>query len=171
MTEVRVRPEAPADRPAIRSVVLEAFRADDHPEPPEADLIDALRDSDAWLPELSMVAERDGEVVAHALLSRVTVGPDARPALSLGPVAVRPAHQNEGLGTAVVRAALDTARAAGETLVVVLGEPAYYGRFGFTAADRYGLTAPWSGSPYWQALAWAEVEPGEVAYPQPWHDL
>jgi putative acetyltransferase len=168
---VRVRPEEPADRPAIRSVVLDAFRADDHPEPPEADLIDALRGTDAWLPELSVVAERDGEVVAHALLTRVTVGADARPALALGPVAVRPAHQGGGLGTAVVRAALDAARAAGETLVLVLGAPEYYGRFGFTAAAERGVTGPWGADRHWQLLAWGEVEPGEVAYPQPWHDL
>ena len=171
MTEVRVRAEEPDDRPAIRTVVLEAFRADDHPEPPEADLIDALRDSAAWLPALSVVAERDGEVVAHALLTRVTVGDDARPALALGPVAVRPAHQGVGLGTAAVRAALDAARAAGETLVLVLGEPEYYGRFGFTNAQEQGFTGPWGSGRHWQAMAWGEVAPGEVAYPQPWHDL
>jgi len=171
MTEVRVRPEEPADRAAIRAVVLEAFRADDHPEPPEADLIEALRDSDAWLPALSVVAERDGVVVAHALLTRVTVGDEARPALALGPVAVRPARQGHGLGTAVVRAALDTARDAGETLVVVLGEPEYYGRFGFTGAAAQGFTGPWGSGRHWQALAWGEVAPGEVRYPQPWHDL
>ena len=101
--------------PAIRAVVAAAFATAENPEPVEPGLVDDLRESDAWLPALSMVGERDGEVVAHALLSRVTVEPGGVPALVLGPVAVRPAEQGTGLGTAVVRAALDAARDGGET--------------------------------------------------------
>lgn len=173
MTEIRVRPEEPADVAAIRAVVRAAFTAPDRPDPGEPGLVDALRDSDAWLPGLSMVAERDGEVVAHALLTRVTVTPGALSALSLslGPVAVRPADQRSGFGAAVVRGALDAARAAGEGLVVVLGSAEYYGRFGFGPAT--GLTAPWSGSEHWQALTLdgSRVPAGEVRYPAPWFAL
>jgi len=172
VTDIRVRPEEPADVPAIRAVVAAAFATAENPEPVEPGLVDDLRESDAWLPALSMVGERDGEVAAHALLSRVTVEPGGVAALSLGPVAVRPADQNTGLGTAVVRAALDAARESGETLVVVLGEPAYYRRFGFVPSAA--LTAPWSGSEYWQALALDPVGAGItgfVRYPQPWAGL
>jgi putative acetyltransferase len=166
VTGIRVRPEGPADVAAIRAVLKAAF-----PTPVEAGLVDALRDSPAWLPGLSIVGERDGDVVAYALLTRVTVEPGGRPALALGPVAVRPAYQRTGLGVAVVYAALDAARDRDETLVLVLGDPGYYRRFGFVPAT--GLTAPWSGTPHWQVLTLDGSEPptGEVRYPPPWFAL
>jgi putative acetyltransferase len=95
-------------------------------------------------------------VVGYALLSRVRVKADEVPvpALALGPVAVAPHRQRVGHGTAVVQAALDAATELGERLVVVLGDPAFYRRFGFTRADRLGLTSPWSGlGEPWQAGA------------------
>jgi putative acetyltransferase len=172
VTQIRVRPEEPADVAAIRSVVAAAFTTADTSVTVEPGLIEELRDCDAWLPALSIVGERDGEVVAHALLSRVTVEPGGVPALVLGPVAVRPADQNTGLGTAAVRAALDAARDSGERLVLVLGEPSYYRRFGF--APTTALTSPYSGSEHWQSLA---LDPavadltGVVVFPPPWHGL
>ncbi|MFI7235413.1 GNAT family N-acetyltransferase [Streptomyces cyaneofuscatus] len=128
------RPETAADREAVHAVNSAAFPTRD-----EADLVDALRaDADAWLPHLSYVAEApDGSVAAYALLTRCRVG-DA-PALALAPVATSPAHQRQGAGQAVVRAALDAARMHGEALVVVLGHPDYYPRFGFGPASRHGI--------------------------------
>lgn len=128
------RPETAADREAVHAVNSAAFPTRD-----EADLVDALRaDAEAWLPELSYVAEApDGSVAAYALLTRCRVG-DA-PALALAPVATSPAHQRQGAGQAVVRAALDAARVRGEALVVVLGDPEYYARFGCVPASRYGI--------------------------------
>jgi putative acetyltransferase len=172
VVDIRVRPERPADVPAIRSVLTAAFTTADTSVVVEPGLVDELRDSDAWLPALSMVGERDGEVVAHALLSRVVVEPGEVPALVLGPVAVRPADQRTGLGTAVVRAALDAARDSGETLVLVLGEPSYYRRFGF--APTTALTSPYSGNEYWQSLsldASAAGLTGFVVFPPPWNGL
>ncbi|MEI5097442.1 bifunctional class I SAM-dependent methyltransferase/N-acetyltransferase [Streptomyces sp. PmtG] len=132
----RTRPEAAdgADRAAVHAVNAAAF-----PTEAEADLVDALRaDPDAWLEGLSYVAETaDGEVVAHALITRCHV--DGAPALCLAPVAALPAYQRSGAGTAVVRAVLRAARARGEHLVLVLGHPEYYPRFGFTPASRYGI--------------------------------
>ncbi|MCX4656468.1 bifunctional class I SAM-dependent methyltransferase/N-acetyltransferase [Streptomyces microflavus] len=128
------RPEAAADREAVHAVNTAAF-----PTREEADLVDALRaDPDAWLPGLSYVAEApDGSLAAYALLTRCRVG-DA-PALALAPVATSPAHQRQGAGQAVVRAVLDAARVRGEALVVVLGHPDYYPRFGFGPASRHGI--------------------------------
>ncbi|NEA05708.1 N-acetyltransferase, partial [Streptomyces sp. SID10116] len=105
----------------------------------EADLVDALRaDPDAWLPGLSYVAEApDGSVAAYALITRCRV--DGAPALALAPVATLPEHQGTGAGTAVVRAVLDAARARGERIVLVLGHPSYYPRFGFKPASGYGI--------------------------------
>ncbi|KUH38158.1 MULTISPECIES: GNAT family N-acetyltransferase [Streptomyces] len=131
------RPETDADRAAVHAVNAAAF-----PTPAEADLVDALRaDPDAWLPGLSYVAEApDGSVAAYALITRCRVG-DA-PAAALAPVAVAPAHQRRGAGQAVVRAVLEAARLRGERLVLVLGHPEYYPRFGFAPASRYGIRPP-----------------------------
>ncbi|MEV0601599.1 N-acetyltransferase [Streptomyces sp. NPDC050315] len=133
----RTRPEASGDAAAVRKVNLAAF-----PTAEEADLVDALRaDRDAWLDGLSWVAEApDGTVAAHALLTRCHVG--GEPALALAPCAVLPEHQRAGAGSAAIRAALDAARARGERLVVVLGHPGYYPRFGFRPASRWGISAP-----------------------------
>ncbi|MGC5053847.1 GNAT family N-acetyltransferase [Micromonospora sp. DT48] len=178
MTTLRLRPEDPADTGAIRRVLAAAFARPDVAVPPEVRLVDELRGSDAWLPELAMVAEYGGEIVAYALLSRVMVksGTSTTPALALGPVAVAPHRQRIGLGTSVVQAALEAATELGERLVVVLGDPAYYRRFGFSRADQMGLTSPWSGlGEPWQALvlppATSDEPPppqGEVVFPPPW---
>ncbi|MFD3870555.1 GNAT family N-acetyltransferase [Streptomyces sp. NPDC058623] len=130
------RPETPPDAAGVRAVNLAAFDT-----PSEADLVDALRADASWLPGLSYVAEApDGSVAAHALLTRCTV--DAAPALALAPVATAPAHQRAGAGSSVVRALLAAARERGEALVLVLGHPEYYARFGFAPASRFGIRAP-----------------------------
>jgi putative acetyltransferase len=176
VTIARLRPEDPADVAAIRRVVTEAFARPDVPVPAEVGLVESLRGSEAWLPELSMLAEAGGEVVAYALLTRVRVDPGAVPALALGPVGVLPDRQGLGYGTAVVQAALTGAAELGERLVVVLGNPAFYRRFGFEPAARFALTSPWSGlGDPWQALVLpasaggAEPPPGgDVSYPPAW---
>ena len=157
-----LRVERRGDEGGIRAVLTAAFETD-----AEARLVEALRAGDAWLPELSVVGEEDGRIVAYAVLSRIIV--DAAPALALGPVAVLPAHQRRGLGTAVVEEGLRLARAAGERLVLVLGDPAYYRRFGFVPAGPYGISSPWSGlGDAWQMLSLREAE---AHYPAPWHAL
>jgi putative acetyltransferase len=165
MTELR--PERPEDIAGIRAVHTAAFET-----PAEAALVDALRASDAWQPSLSVVAVAGGRVVAHALLSRIvlaTEGGDV-PALALGPVAVLPGMQRQGYGSAVIRAALAGRE---DRLVVVLGDPAYYGRLGFTAGARHGITGAWSSfGDAWQVLPPAGgTDPGEVLHPHPWHQL
>ncbi|TDE21387.1 N-acetyltransferase [Actinomadura sp. 6K520] len=135
------RPEAPGDAAAVRAVVAAAFPAED-----EARLVDALRRDAAWVPGLATVAETPGGLVAgYALLTRCRVG--GAGALALAPVAVLPACQRRGAGSAAVRAALAAAaaraaRGRGERLVVVLGHPGYYPRFGFAPASSLGVSAP-----------------------------
>jgi putative acetyltransferase len=142
MTPVAVRDESPADVGAIRDVVLRAFE-----QPAEADLVDALRR--AGKATISLVAERDGRVVGHVLFSPVTLAeaPPAPFASGLAPLTVLPAAQRQGVGGALVRAGLARCRAAGHAYVVVLGSPAYYGRFGFVDAARYGLRSEYQVPP------------------------
>ncbi|NYE14171.1 GNAT family N-acetyltransferase [Actinomadura citrea] len=131
------RPEAAGDQGAVRAVVRAAF-----PTVHEADLVDALRRDAAWVPELSVVAEgEDGGVAGYALATRCAVG--GAGALALAPVAVLPEAQGRGAGGAAVRAVLERAAvraaAGGERLVVVLGHPGYYPRFGFVRASPLGV--------------------------------
>jgi putative acetyltransferase len=150
---------------AIREVNLAAF-----PSAEEADLVDALRASDAWIDGLSIVADdSEGTVVAHALLTRCHV--DGAPALALAPCAVLPRVQRTGAGSAAIRAGLDAARALGENLVIVLGHPAYYPRFGFIPASALGIHASFEvPDEALMALALdpcAETPRGTIAYPAP----
>ncbi|MDR1634265.1 MAG: N-acetyltransferase [Bifidobacteriaceae bacterium] len=130
----RTHPETPGDIAAIREVTLAAF-----PTAQEADIIDLLRTKpEAWVDGLSQVAtDPDGQVVAHCLATRCVIGQGE--ALMLGPVAVLPAWQKRGAGTAVVTACLAEAKRQGEQFVVLVGHPTYYPRFGFTRADRHGI--------------------------------
>ncbi len=122
--DLRIRSEARSDHADVRALVTAAFG-----RPLEADLVDALRDAPGVQ---SWVAARAGEVVGHALFSPATVG--ARQASARAPRAVRPDHQGKGIGSALVRAGLAAARDAGHTACFVLGDPAYYARFGFRPA-------------------------------------
>ncbi|MER5205460.1 bifunctional class I SAM-dependent methyltransferase/N-acetyltransferase [Streptomyces sp. NPDC002825] len=166
----RTRPETAADAAAIRQVVATAFGSEAEPSATEADLVEALRLDEAWLPGLSYVAEApDGTVAAHALITRCLV--DGAPAAALAPVSVAPAHQRTGAGQAVVRAVLDAARLRGEPLVLVLGHPEYYPRFGFVRASEYGIR-PGFEVPDEAMMALVldgsvPVPPGTLAYPAP----
>ncbi|MBN3930980.1 N-acetyltransferase [Streptomyces verrucosisporus] len=135
-----IRRERPADIPAVRAVTGAAFAARSQtPVPVEVTLLDELRGCEAWLPALSLVAESPGgEVVGHVVCTRGRVG--AAPALGLGPIGVHPGHQRRGTGSALMHTALGAADALGEPLVALLGDPAYYRRFGFRTSTEYGIT-------------------------------
>jgi len=139
MQQAQISPERAADVDGIRVVHRAAF-----PTGAEGELVDRLRASDAFIPELSLVAERAGRIVGHILLTRVVAeSPEgAAPALALAPMAVLPNWQRRGVGAALVRRALDDARSLGHALVIVLGHPEYYPRFGFTSASAFGIAPP-----------------------------
>jgi putative acetyltransferase len=133
-----IRPYRPADEAEVRTVVTEAF-ADHGPE--VAALADDLRTTHA---RAELVAEEDGAVVGHVLLSRSWV--DARRALVevlvLSPLSVLPPHQSRGLGTALVAAAIDEARRLRAPALFLEGDPDYYSRRGFEPATPRGFTRP-----------------------------
>ncbi|MBI4616546.1 MAG: N-acetyltransferase [Planctomycetes bacterium] len=117
----------------MRAVTLAAF-----PTRAEADLVDALRAGAE--PFVSLVAEQGGAIVGHITFSPVTLDALAELRIAgLGPMAVAPAHQRRGIGSALVRAGLDTCRTLGFAAVVVLGHPGFYPRFGFAPSVRFGF--------------------------------
>lgn len=134
-----IRPERAEDVEAIARVVEAAFgRA------VEARLVERIRASEQYVPELSLVAEEDGEVVGHVMFSYVTLigNGEEWPVLQLAPLAVTPERQSAGIGGALVRAGLELADARGEPLVALLGHPTYYPRFGFEPASEHGIEPP-----------------------------
>jgi putative acetyltransferase len=139
--EVLIRRETPRDVPAVAAVTTAAFaEGAQAPEPVETTLLARLRADPAWLPALSLVAVGDGAVIGHVVCTRGYVG-DA-PALGLGPISVRPDRQRGGVGHALMHAVLGAADATDEALVALVGDPAFYRRFGFVAASELGIVAP-----------------------------
>ena len=130
--ELTIRFEQEGDAQAIRDVNRAAFGA-----PDEADLVDDLRQQDASV--VSLVAEDCGSVVGHILFSPVVLAVGHVQALGLAPMAVRPDRQRRGIGSRLVRAGLASSRERGAEAIVVVGHPAFYPRFGFVPASRFGL--------------------------------
>jgi putative acetyltransferase len=162
---VRIRPETDADHAAIRSVVGAAFGSRVEP-----DLVEAIRASDRFVPELSLVAEVDGEIAGHILVSYVDLEPDSVRVLQVAPLAVAPAHQRRGVGGALMRKALRLAEERGAPLVLVEGDPRYYERFGFRRSDEAGIEAPANVSPrYLMVRTLSAHDPsigGRLVYPE-----
>ncbi len=165
---IAVRSEALDDVDRIRSINDAAFGGT-----AEGRIVDRVRGTDRWIDGGSLVAEaEEGELVGHLLLSRgELVGADGveRPILVLGPVAVLPEHQRRGVGAALMRAAIEFARARHEPLICLVGQAGYYPRFGFERARRIGIEppGPWPDE-NWMALrlpGWTPVLRGVVRYP------
>jgi putative acetyltransferase len=128
-----IRAESERDWAPVHAVVASAFG-----RPAEADLVEALRQRAR--PIVSLVAEIAGAIVGHVMFSPVRLsGHDDLKFMGLAPLAVAPSHQRRGIGTALVTSGLERCRELGFGAVVVLGDPAYYARFGFSAATRFGI--------------------------------
>jgi putative acetyltransferase len=132
---VRIRIEEPGDRTASVDVERLAFGSSVEPE-----IVDRIRDLEG---AFALVADDDGEVVGHVQFSRAWVGELA--VVALGPIAVRPERQGEGIGTALIAEGLAEARRRGEPAAILLGSPDFYGRRGFFPAAGFGLRNPFAG--------------------------
>jgi putative acetyltransferase len=179
---VLIRREGAGDAEAIRAITAAAFArpgaagqrvAGQRPagqRPAEVTLVDELRESEAWIPALSLVATApDGDVTGHVLCTRGHVG-DV-PVLALGPLAVRPDRQRAGVGSALVHTVLGAGDALGEPLVALLGDPRYYSRFGFRLGGDYQITPPVDGwQPHFQVRLLSAYRPavrGAFRYAEP----
>ena len=126
--EINIRQETPADYDAVYRLVKEAFATADHSDGDEQDLVVRLRKSEAFIPELSLVAEADGVLAGYILLTKIRVGEETE--LAAAPLAVAPAFQRKGVGSALIRELDRAARELAYRYIVILGRPAHYGRFG-----------------------------------------
>jgi putative acetyltransferase len=152
-----IRPETAADHDAIRNVNDLAFGGSI-----EGKIVDAVRGSDRYVPELSLVAVSEGQTIGHVISSYVDVEPGARRILQVGPLAVLPAHQRRGIGTALMEETIRIADGRGEPLLLIEGNPKYYERFGFSRADAVGIEPPPEahGPQYFMVRPLATYDPG-----------
>jgi len=137
-----IRLEQPQDYRAVEHLTREAFWNCHVPGCDEHYLARVLRDAACFLPELDFVAERGGRIVGSIMYTRAVVrcdGGETLPVLCFGPVSVLPEWQGKGVGSALIRHSLGAARAQGHAAVLIYGDPAYYARFGFVAAERFGI--------------------------------
>jgi predicted N-acetyltransferase YhbS len=181
-----VRHEQPADRPRILELVAAAFAAPvdnaadarepgggPRAEPLEVGLLQQLFDGADYLPALSLVAVRDGTVAGHVICTRAWI--DGFPAVGLGPLAVSPDAQGQGVGKALMETVIAGAEAAGEPAIVLLGSTGYYPRFGFVPASALGIEAPDSAwGDHFMALALGSFHAGirgAFRYAAPFNNL
>lgn len=153
---VAIRPEQPEDMADIHRVNAAAFG-----QPQEADLVDALRRAEMLT--ISLVAIQIDRIVGHIAFSPVTITSDTAvvEAIGLGPMAVLPAYQRQGIGSQLVEAGLEACRESHHRIVIVLGHPAYYPRFGFTPARPHGIV--WEHETPVDAFMVCELQHGTLA--------
>lgn len=155
MKKTIIHPETPSDIPAIDQVNRLAFGREN-----EARLVNQLRDANAIV--LSLVAEQDRRIIGHILFSPVTISDDDAEwqAVGLGPMAVLPEFQKQGVGSALIRAGLGQLKTLGHDVVIVLGHPEYYPRFGFQPSQPFGIR--WKIDVPAEVFMVAELTPGAL---------
>lgn len=144
---IEIREESKHDWKVVRQVVSSAFGRS-----AEAELIEALREAGDSV--VSLVAEEDGQIVGHVLLSRMNA---PFPALALAPVSVIPARQRQGIGSALIKRAVNHARNLGWAAIFVLGDPNYYERFDFDGEAAAGFESPYAGHHFMILKLWPSL--------------
>lgn len=162
MPETVIRDEREGDAAAIRAVTLAAFAGMPYSQQTEAAIVEALRAANALA--VSLVAVEGGEVAGHVAFSPIAIdGADAPGWFGVGPLSVRPGRQRAGIGSALMRAGIERVKAPGGKGCVLVGDPAYYRRFGFEASTS--LSCPGLPAEYFQVLVLAsEMPSGAVAF-------
>lgn len=158
-----IRQEKPSEFPAIYQFVKVAFETGKVATGNEQDYVDKLRASGNYIPELALVAEEDQKIVGHIMLTKtyVTTGNGRFEALLLAPLSVALEYRNRGVGSKLVEASFSLAKKLGFRAVFVVGNPAYYGRFGFKSSVLFGIKhVPFIPDQYVMAY---ELSPGALA--------
>ncbi len=139
-----IRKERPTDFQIVFSLIKEAFEHEPFSDGKEHFLVERLRQSDSFIPELSLIAEINEEIVGHILLSRLSIKneTDRFESLALAPVSVLPSHQRKGIGSLLIQEAHKRAKALGFRSIVLLGHEDYYPKFGYKVAETFGIDFP-----------------------------
>ncbi len=132
-----IRREQPADYESVYQVVKNAFQTAQESDGNEQELVNALRQSVAFIPELSLVTEINGKIIAHILFTKLKIG--GHTALALAPLSVLPIYQRQGIGTSLVQEGHQITRSLGYSYSVVLGSEKYYPRIGYMPAEKFGI--------------------------------
>lgn len=142
--EINIREEKQTDYDAVFKLIENAFENLTLSDHREQFLVQKLRKSNAFIPELSMVAETENKIVGHILLTKLKIknGQDEFDSLALAPVSVLPEYQSKGIGGMLIRAAHKKARELGHKSIVLLGHEKYYPKFGYKRADNFGIELP-----------------------------
>lgn len=156
-----IRSEEAGDGDAIHALTKAAFENAPHTGGNEQFILDSLRNAGALV--ISLVAEKAGTLVGHVAISPVIISNGEQGWFGLGPISVAPQHQGQGIGSLLMNAALNQLRAQGANGCVVLGDPRFYGRFGFRPEP--GLVLPGVHTENFQAVAFRPRRPaGAVTY-------
>jgi predicted N-acetyltransferase YhbS len=136
-----IRRERAEEFPRIYDLVKVAFQTAKVSNGTEQDFVNQLRSGDTYIPELALVAEEDGKLVGHIMMSRAHIvnGADKFAVTYVAPLSVVLEFRNKGIGSALMKEAFKLAREMGYTSVFLVGDPAYYHRFGFKSAISFGI--------------------------------
>ena len=137
---LEIRQENKNDYEQVYNVVKTAFENAEHSDGNEQDLVNDLRKSDSFIPELSLVAVKDNKIVGHILFTKIKIGKYEE--LALAPLAVLPKYQRQGIGKKLIKTGHKIAKELGYNYSIVLGSEKYYPKFGYISAIEYGIKAP-----------------------------
>ena len=158
MSEIRIRNEMESDSARIIDVITHAFENDPMSDKREAEIVQLMRDDSALT--ISLVAEIGDQIVGHIAFSKVTMDEQFIDWYGLAPVSIAPTHQNQGIGSILIREGIKRLKEINAQGCVLLGEPSYYGRFGFKAHQQ--LVLPGIPAEYFQALSFSDKIPNGI---------
>ncbi len=137
---MKIRKEERADYNEVYNLVKLAFESAEHSDGNEHNLVQKLRKSNSFVPELSLVAVDDGIITGHIMYTKLILG--NRTELALAPLSVHPSYQKKGIGSALIKASHNIAKELGYNFSVVLGSELYYPKFGYVPASTFGIKSP-----------------------------
>ncbi|MBN1572176.1 MAG: N-acetyltransferase [Deltaproteobacteria bacterium] len=155
--EIDIRSETADDQKSIYDLHLSAFGRRVEPE-----LVGKIRSKENFIPELSLVAVNENKILGHLLFSIITIESEGKeiPVLALSVISVLPEYQKKGIGTKLIKRGLEKCRRLGHNVIIVIGHPSYYPRFGFVPASGYGLSVPFEAPD--EAVMAAELAHGAL---------
>ena len=137
---IEIRQENQKDYEEVYMVVKTAFETAEHSDGNEQDLVVDLRNSDSFIPELSLVAVKEDKIVGYILFTKIEI--ENHEEIALGPLAVLPEYQKQGIGSMLIEQGHKIAKQLGYHYSIVLGSENYYPKFGYIPATQYGIQAP-----------------------------